>query len=272
MSERRFQAGLTELSIQRFEPSGERKPLDDRLVVEEPLEIRLDSEPWLTTMRTPGYDEELALGLLFAEGLVDSRADVLSVRPCPKQKENSADTLDVSWAQPGVDERKPRATLMSSSCGVCGRVQIDDLLQRYGPVKQDARFSAADIFGMTGKLRQAQRNFEHTGGIHAAAVVNPAGSFQVVREDIGRHNAVDKSFGRLLLDDALPPTASALLVSGRCSFEITQKAWRAGIEVVVSISAASSLAVEMAERAGMTLIGFARESGFNLYTGGERII
>jgi FdhD protein len=249
----------------------------DLVTVEEPLEIRIAGETLAVTMRTPGHDHELSLGFLFAEGLVASARDVGSIAHCGRPGEDGyGNTIDVTTA-PGTTlhtthgAHQRRGTLTTSACGVCGRQSIDDLLARCRPLHDDARISASVVARLTGTLKRAQADFLRTGGLHAAGIATFNGEFEVVREDVGRHNAVDKVVGRKLLDGALPASGHVLVVSGRTSFEIVQKAVVAGIPIVVGVSAPSTLAVETAERAHATLIGFAREGTFNVYAHPERI-
>lgn len=250
----------------------------DRVAVEEPLQICVVGEPIATTMRTPGHDHELVAGFLFAEGLIRSGNDLGTLGACGRPgEEGYGNVIDVSPG-PGTAfdldsaERMRRSSLTTAACGVCGRRSIDDLLARCGRLEDPFRFAAAQLSTVTAGLRQNQRVFAHTGGLHAAAVVNAGGEYRVVREDIGRHNAVDKVVGRLLLDGALPASASVLVVSGRTSFEIVQKALMAKFPMVVGVSAPSSLAVATAVRANLTLVGFARDDTFNVYSGRQRIV
>jgi FdhD protein len=251
---------------------------EDALALEEPLEIRIAGDPFTVTMRTPGYDEELAAGFLFAEGLIASARDLGRIAHCGRPSdEGYGNVVDVA-AAPGavldveaLEERR-RRTITASACGVCGRRTIEDLVVRCGTVTDDTRFAASVVSSLPAALRAAQPGFTATGGLHAAAIAGTDGRLVVVREDVGRHNAVDKVVGRLLLDGALPARGRALVVSGRSSFEIVQKAIVAGIPLVASVSAVSSLAASTAERAGVTLVGFARGSAFTAYTHPERIV
>ena len=255
---------------------GNRQVRCDSVAVEEPLEIRIFGDPLLVTMRTPGHDHELCAGLLLTEGLIASAAELSGIAHCGRPgDEGYGNTVEVTLA-PGViiDEARfaaRRGTTLSASCGVCGRRTIDDLLQAPLPLASGARLRASALLELTTTLREQQPNFERTGGLHAAGIAHENGQYRVVREDIGRHNATDKAIGRLLLDGALPARESVLVVSGRTSFEIVAKAWRAGIAAVVGVSAPSSLAIATAERAGMLLVGFARGRGFNVYAGSARL-
>jgi FdhD protein len=248
----------------------------DELSVEEPLEIRVTGETLAVTMRTPGHDRELAAGFLLAERLVRSRAELGGIVHCGRLgHEGYGNVIDVTPAPGVVLELEAlagarRGTLTTSACGVCGRRLVDDLVASLVP-PAPVSFEPAFIASLAGGLRAEQPHFERTGGLHAAGIAEPSAGFLVVREDVGRHNAVDKAVGRLLLDDRLPASGSALVVSGRTSFEIVQKAVAAGIPAVVGISAPSSLAVATAARFGVLLCGFARGGAFNVYTGAERL-
>jgi len=255
-------------------PSGALESHPDEVAVEEPLEIRVAGEPVAITMRTPGSDHELVAGFLLAEGLIRSRADLGGIRHCARLgTEGAHNTIDVVPA-PGtvleVDATR-RGTLTTSACGMCGRKLVDDLFERLRPVMPSAAFSRGFVAGLTSELRQHQPSFERTGGLHAAGIAFPGRGLAVVREDVGRHNAVDKAIGRLLLDGQLPATGGALVVSGRTSFEIVQKALAAGLSAVIGVSAPSSLAVSTATRFGLLLCGFARGKDFNVYAGAEHL-
>jgi len=227
-------------------------------------------------MRTPGHDHELAAGLLLAEGLIESAADLSGMAHCGRPgDEGYGNVLEVTLA-PGVvvDEARfeaRRGTTLNASCGVCGRRSIDDLTRDLSPLDPTPRFDAQMLSELTARLREQQPNFDRTGGLHAAGMATEQGAYRVVREDIGRHNATDKAIGRLLLDSMLPAADSVLVVSGRASFEIVAKAWRAGITAIASVSAPSSLAVALAARANLLLLGFARDHAFNVYAGAARL-
>jgi FdhD protein len=249
---------------------------DEDVVVEEPLEIRIAGEALAVTMRTPGNDHELVAGFLLAEGLVRGRDDLGSVAHCGRPgDEGYGNVIDVSAAPGSVLDgdagRSRRGTLTTAACGVCGRTTIADLVARLGPPAAAARFDRALLLTLTDRLRAEQPNFARTGGLHAAAVADVRGNLLVVREDVGRHNAVDKAVGRLLLDGALPLSEHLLVVSGRTSFEIVQKAAAAGLPGVIGVSAPSSLAIATAEALGMLLAGFARSGTYNVYSGSSRL-
>jgi FdhD protein len=245
----------------------------ETLAVEEPLEIRVNGAPVTVTMRTPGSDFELAQGFLLTEGVIRGRGDVLTIRYCADP--NTYNVLDVTLA-PGVappDLDVTRNFYTTSSCGVCGKASLDAvrLLSRFSPGSDPARVAAATLQAMPGQLRSAQKVFDSTGGLHAAALFGVDGTPLVVREDIGRHNAVDKVVGWALEHERVPLEGSVLLVSGRASFELTQKAVMAGIPVLAAVSAPSSLAVSLAEESGITLVAFLREDSMNVYTRADRI-
>lgn len=262
------------MQVQRV--SGEqRSVLEDAVAVEEPLEIRIAGETVAVTMRTPGHDHELVLGFLLAEGIVRSRDEVGGIAHCGRPGE-SGNVIDVSSAPGHVIDWEPggamrRATLITSACGVCGRRSIDDLLARVGQVQDDTRFTARWIARLTEQLGPQQANFAVSGGVHAAALWDRAGQLYALREDVGRHNAVDKVLGRAALDGRLPAAGMTLVVSGRASFELVQKAAVARVAMLVSVSAPSSLAVAAARRSDLTLVGFARGERFNVYAGEQRI-
>jgi len=253
----------------------------DDVVVEEPLAIRVAGETLAVTMRTPGHDRELALGFLFAEGVLTSIDDVGSIAHCGRTgdeaRENTIDVIPAPGARfhlpDEADAHAPahRGTLTTSACGVCGRRSIDDLLARCNPIADRTRFPRALIPRAADALRGTQPVFARSGGCHAAALVTSSGVHVATFEDVGRHNAVDKLVGSRLRARALPAHGHALVVSGRTSFEIVQKAVAAGIPVVIGISAPTSLAVDVARRAGVTLIGFARGGDFVVYSAEERI-
>jgi len=248
----------------------------DRLVVEEPLELRVSGRPVGVTMRTPGDDVELAVGYCVTEGLVRGHEDIAAVRACASTGgEGDYNVLSVDL-RPGVpipDRSLDRLHVTSSSCGVCGKSSIDAVRVRAAPLGDDpVQVTAATLAGVPDRVRAAQRVFERTGGLHAAALLGPDGEVECVREDVGRHNATDKAIGWAAMHGRLPLRGTILFASGRCSFEIVQKAAVAGIPVVVAVSAPSSLAVELAEELGMTIVGFLRGDGMNVYTRPDRVV
>lgn len=276
---RRGSDDVVRRSVVRVDADGARRLEDDAIAREEPLEIRIAGEPLAITMRTPGEDHWLTVGFLFAEGVIRALADLGSVAPCGRPgDEGYGNTIDVVPA-PGTHldasaiEGARRGTLTTAACGVCGRRSIDDLLARIAPVGSlDAppRISRAILASAPEVLASLQRTFAETGGVHAAAAIDREGHVLAHAEDVGRHNAVDKVVGRLLYDDALA-SAALLAVSGRVSFEIVQKAAAARIGAIAAISAPTSLAVELAERAGIVLAAFVRGGGLTLYAHAERV-
>jgi FdhD protein len=255
--------GQTVSERMRRYDGGDSVETSDVLIVEEPLEIRLDGVRVTTTMRTPGHDEELAVGFCHTDGLLGG-ASVLRVAHCRGVEgvAPNAVVVDTGCLAP---EPTPRLTTTTSSCGWCGTDQVDDVAARLTPISATVAIDVRVLASVPDRVRQTQALFDATGGVHAAAAFTASGDLVHVREDIGRHNAVDKVVGRLLLDDALPAAGMGLFVSGRTSFEIVQKAWAAGFGAVVAVSAPSSLAVEAARRGGLTLAGFARPGRLNIY-------
>jgi FdhD protein len=258
---------------------GEAEARADELATEEPLEIRLIQEgrrrTVAVTMRTPGADEELALGFLFAEGVIERREDVLRSQACLEPGEACTNIVDVELAD---DLPEPelagleRHFFATSACGVCGKAGLDALTLRVTePVPDGPEVSPALLASLPGRLREAQGLFATTGGIHAAALFDVEGTLLAVREDVGRHNALDKLIGWALGEGLLPLHRHVVLVSGRSSYEILQKCLVAGVPVICAVSAPSSLAVELAERFGLTLVGFLRGDRFNVYSGTGRV-
>jgi FdhD protein len=249
----------------------------DRLATEEPMEIRTagpGQEPCrvAVTMRTPGSDFELAAGFLYTEGLVRGRDEVLSVGYCElPEDEQQYNVVTVRLNRPFDRATVQRNFYATSSCGVCGKASLEQIHVNCPGVAAGPIVSASVLLGLPETLRRAQRIFEQTGGLHAAGLFERDGAVVSVREDVGRHNAVDKLVGRAFLDGGLPLAELVLFVSGRVSFEIVQKAAVAGVPIVAAVSAPSSLATEAAERLGMTVVGFVRGRGFNVYSHPERI-
>jgi len=248
---------------------------DDYLAAEEPLEIRVGEDPLSVTMRTPGHDLELAAGFLFTEGLVAKRAHIVSLDhetgDGEKNRGNVVRAVLASESAPDFEKLR-RHFFAASSCGICGKASIDSVRARtLEPPNPDFRLDAEVLVRLPESLRESQAVFGRTGGLHAAALFDTRGQLLVLREDIGRHNAVDKVIGCALLEDRLPLSQSVLLVSGRGGFEIVQKAIVAGVPVVASVSAPSSLAVQLARELGQTLVGFLRGRRFVIYAGDKRI-
>ncbi len=247
----------------------------DTLAVEEPLEIRLNGESYLVTMRTPGNDVDLARGLLYSERLITERSDIVLARYCAGSGSdgvNSYNVLDVTLASQLAPAVR-RNVMTTSACGICGTTSIDQVLREF-PYNLDpeVRVAADLVLSAPMRLRQRQQAFDRTGGLHAAGLLAPSSEMVCVREDVGRHNAVDKVIGWAIEQQLLPLRQMILTVSGRASFELTQKAVLAGIPVLAAVSAPSSLAAELAEEAGLTLVGFVRGQSMNVYTHPERII
>ncbi len=262
----RVEQGITRRAIRRVRRDGTlAPPIDDEIVVEEPLQIRLAGEVLLTTMRTPGDDSALVLGLLWAEGLITSLADVSAIASCGQPGDA---IVDVRPGPGVVFDVAPRAALSNAACGVCGRAQINDLRDRLGAF--EASPIAIDVLRSGNRMLADQPRFARTGALHAAAIVGRAGSVLASAEDVGRHNAVDKVVGMLLTDGCLDE-AQVLLVSGRASFEMVQKAAAARIGAVLAVGAPTSLAIDLAVELGMVLVGFAREDTLNVYAGAAQI-
>jgi FdhD protein len=246
----------------------------EALAVEEPLEIRLAGRRFTLTMRTPGHDEELAAGFLFAEGFINDAAELGEIRRVRGRKgapEPNAIDIVLNVPADGLRARLKRNFVMSSSCGVCGKTSIDSIRRRVMPPADSARVAPATLLALSQKLREGQRVFAATGGLHGAAIFSLDGSMLAIREDVGRHNAVDKVIGFALTNAMVPLERHIMMVSGRLSFEIVQKAAAAGVPILAAVSAPSSLAVELAEEIGTTLVGFLRDGSFNIYTRPDRI-
>jgi FdhD protein len=254
-----------------------RRRVDDRVATEEPMEIRVeepgaDQRTIAVTMRTPGHDFELAAGFLFTEALIGGRDDVRTVRYCAvPREEQHYNVVSVAVTRPLPELQSQRNFFATSSCGVCGKASLDMIEVQAGPIGEGPPVDVATLTSLPDELRAAQRVFDRTGGLHAAGLFDAAGRLIESREDVGRHNAVDKLIGSQLLAGSIPLSERIMMVSGRASFEILQKAAVAGIPVVCAVSAPSSLAVDAARRFGMTLIGFLRGQRFNVYTHPERI-
>ena len=258
--------------------SGHHIEVPDQVATEEPMEIRAAGpqqrpQPIAVTMRTPGHDFELAAGFLYTEAVIAGRGDVAAVKYCdlPDDEEQRFNTVTVELTVPVAEGGANRSFAVNASCGVCGKSSID-LITVACPVLPRAPLVPRSLLAdLPSRLRAQQKLFGQTGGLHAAAVFDASGTPVCVREDVGRHNAVDKVIGHALLADRLPLTGCMLMVSGRISFDIVQKAARAGLAVLAAVSAPSSLAVDAAERLGVTLAGFVRDDRFNLYCHSERI-
>jgi FdhD protein len=251
----------------------------DTLVAEDPFEIRVGGRPLAVTMRTPGHDMDLIHGFLTTEGVISDAGHVAGARYCDGLDETGANTynvLDVTLAEgvPAPDASLERSFYTTSSCGVCGKASVDSIRTRTAfPVRNDTTVVRREVLcALPDSLRSAQRVFDRTGGLHAAGLFGVEGDLLCLREDVGRHNAVDKVVGWAVREGRLPLRGTVLLVSGRASFELTQKALMAGIPVLAAVSAPSTLAADLAEEAGMTLVGFLRGQSMNVYAGPQRVL
>lgn len=262
---------------------GTKEEHSDLVAVEEPLEIRLGYGPdnqreqatISVTMRTPGHDFELALGFLFTEGIIESPGQVSSVKYCIDNGRQSTENIVRVELNPGVKvqpERWLRNFYTTSSCGVCGKASIDAVKVNWTPLTDHTEIETVVLLGLADQLREKQLVFSHTGGLHAVGLFDAHGQLIQLREDVGRHNAMDKVLGSMFMLNAMPLSSKVLVVSGRASFELVQKAAVAGAPVLAAVGAPSSLAIELARASGMTLAGFLREGRFNIYTHAFRVI
>ncbi|MET7288085.1 formate dehydrogenase accessory sulfurtransferase FdhD [Streptomyces sp. NPDC005573] len=250
----------------------------DTLAAEEPMEIRVDGRPLTVTMRTPGDDFDLAAGFLVSEGVVHKESDVAGIRYCAGATSDGGNTYNVVDVVLGAGVEAPDASLernfyTTSSCGLCGKASLDAVRTTAAWTVEDDRLNVGPemLASLPNKLRAAQKVFDSTGGLHAAGLFSSDGELLCLREDVGRHNAVDKVVGHALREGMLPLRGSMLMVSGRASFELVQKAVMAGIPLLAAVSAPSSLAVDLAAESGLTLVGFLRGNSMNVYTGAERL-
>jgi len=249
--------------------SGFDTDVTDRIAAEEPLEIRVNGKSVSVMMRTPGHDDELVAGFLFTEKIITGGDEILEIAHCPDvDPEGVGNTLDVRLAIEPDFDALTRHVFTSSSCGVCGKATIESVFQNFPPVPETFHPEPDMILSLPGKLRAAQETFDKTGGLHASALFSSDGEMILLREDVGRHNALDKVIGHAITRE-IDLRKAILLVSGRISFELMQKALAAQVPVVAGISAPSSLAVKLAKESGQTLIGFLRAKGFNLYASGQ---
>ena len=251
--------------------NGQVRAAADELAPEEPLEVRVRGRPVSVTMRTPGHDTELAAGFLLTEGIIRQKQDVLRIEHCGRDEDGNVVNVVLAPEVPVDFERLTRHVFASSSCGLCGKATIEAVRSTLPPVQSDLRVDADLLVALPDVMRRAQSSFDRTGGVHGAALFDPDGKLLVLREDVGRHNAVDKVLGHALLQRSVPLRRHVLLVSGRSSFEIMQKALAAQVPIVAAVSAPSSLAVEFAKEAGQTLVGFLRAGRMNVYSHPERI-
>ncbi|MBI4473302.1 MAG: formate dehydrogenase accessory sulfurtransferase FdhD [Acidobacteria bacterium] len=249
--------------------------IEDEVVVEEPLEVRVNGESLCVTMRTPGNDFDLAAGMLWTEGIVRDAGEIGTIAYCENEEQPELrNVVNVTLTRRGeAAPPSPKGRgFRNSSCGLCGRATLEEIRQSCRPVESTLRVSYDVICTLPARLRAAQANFDRTGGIHAAGLFDPAGNTLLLREDLGRHNAVDKVLGAAFLGGDFDFSTSILVVSGRLGFEIAQKALVAGIPVVASVSAPSSLAIELARDFGITAVGFLRGRSMNIYTHSHRVL
>jgi FdhD protein len=258
------------MEILRWDGESVRR-VEDELAAEEPLEIRVRGQAVSVTMRTPGHDAELAAGFLLTEGIVHHPKDILRIEHCDRNDEENVLNVLLA-ADVRVDfEQLTRHVFASSSCGLCGKATIESVHAQFPPVHSDMQIDAELLATLPQQMRASQSTFDRTGGLHAAALFDPTGKLIVLREDVGRHNAVDKVVGQCLMNGPFPLDRHILVVSGRSSFEIMQKALAARVPIVAAVSAPSSLAVGFAAESGQTLIGFLRDRRMNVYTHPQRI-
>jgi FdhD protein len=248
----------------------------DDLAAEEPLELRIEGHSIAVLMRTPGQDRELAAGFLVSENIVRSADEIFEITVCGENAAGSDETNVVSVALKNparFDAKKSSRNLFSSSsCGICGTASIEAIAKQFPPINSELKIPAALLLDLPGRLSAAQKTFQLTGGLHACALFEEGGTLLAVREDVGRHNALDKLIGQALFENRLPLARQILLLSGRISFEMVQKALAAGIAIIAAISAPTSLAVEFARANNQTLVGFVRGEQMNIYSGAERIV
>ena len=268
-------APAAHVNIQRLKLGQAKADAEDEVAVEEPMEIRVEGRSVAITMRTPGHDEDLAAGFLLSEGVIHKAADLFEISVCPSNAEGVSKGNVVDVLLTGVEfhwESLTRHVFASSSCGLCGKATVDAVFQQFPAVTADWAVPASVIASLPEKLRAAQATFQQTGGLHASALFDREGNLLVLREDVGRHNALDKILGHALREGWLPLSQCVLLVSGRVSFELMQKALSGGIPVIAAISAPSSLAVQFAQESGQTLVGFLRGERMNVYAHGRRVV
>lgn len=259
-------------SVLRYETGAAPHEHPDDVASEEPLEIRVEGHSVAVVMRTPGHDRELAAGFLLTENLIRKPADIFDITECGSSA--SDHVVNVTLRNPDAFDasKLTRNVFSSSSCGVCSKATIDAVRQSFPPVPEGSTIAAQTILALPSRLRESQETFQRTGGLHACALFDLRGELLALREDVGRHNALDKLIGRALLDGALPLHESVLFLSGRVSFEMMQKALAAGVPIVAAISAPTSLAVEFARESNQTLVGFVRGDTMNIYAGADRVL
>ena len=272
MSQNLNTPGIVKSAVARLHADGGATSLNDDVVVEEPLEIRIGNHPFVVTMRTPGNDEELAAGFMTTEGFTHSKSDFKDIDRC-RMASNPENTIRVRMSR-GVKLEKiesHRYGAISASCGVCGKTSIESIRNSYPDIQSDCKIERATLLSLPDRLRKSQVVFEKTGGLHSSGLFDKAGNLLCLREDVGRHNALDKVIGFALLNDIWPLENHILMVSGRVSFEIIQKALAARIPIVAAVSAPSSLAISVARECGITLVGFLRNPTMNVYSHPHRI-
>ena len=259
--------------VLKVNAEGSAREVEDVIAREEPLEIRVEGRAVAVVMRTPGHDEELAAGFLVSEGVVKSARDVLEVSQCPSVNNEHGNVVDVLLGGAVVNwDHLTRHVFSASSCGICGKTSLESVFGQFAAVEpSNWQITPEWLAALPERLRAAQPTFAQTGGLHACAVFNRQGEIVCVREDVGRHNALDKILGFALMNGLLPLRDHVLLLSGRVSFEMMQKALAAGIPLVAAISAPSSLAVDFAQNSGQTLVGFLRGETMNVYAHAERL-
>ncbi len=267
--------GVRAVTVLRVEPRG-RRVAHDRAATEEPMEIRLNGVPFAVVMRTPGNDAELAAGFLFAERVIGGIEEIGTIEHCERRDRAGENVIDVRLI--GAARRRlprlmseRRQVVAHSGCGVCGRRTIESLRVRAPRINARWTIDSQLLGGLPARLRKAQSAFDQTGGIHAAGIFAPDGELDAMAEDVGRHNAVDKVIGRMMMLERLPLKRAVLTVSGRASFEIVQKAYLSGVPIIAAVSAPSTLAIDLAEDAGITLVGFVRDDRFNIYCHERRV-
>lgn len=263
------------LPIQRRTPDGERHSIDDTVSLEEPLELRIRGQSIAITMRTPGHDSELAAGFAFTEGLIKQPGQLIEIAHCQRGEAEHPENIINLFLEGSAScnlEHLTRHVFASSSCGICGKASIEAIQKDWPPIESAFTTTEDTLLGIPHQLNQHQTQFQQTGGLHAAALVTQGGELVVVREDVGRHNAVDKVIGWGVLKPSFRFADHLLLVSGRASFEIMQKALAAGIPLVAAVSAPSSLAIDFAQTNRQTLVGFLRDATFNIYSHPQRVL
>lgn len=263
---------IVQSAVARLHADGTALTITDEVAVEEPLEIRIGNDPFVVTMRTPGHDEELAAGFMITEGIARSKSDFKDINRC-RLSTNPENTirLRLSKSIPLDEIQSNRFGAISSSCGVCGKMSIESIKQSYPEIDSKCAIDRKVLLALPDVLRENQIVFDRTGGLHSAAIFDSEGTLLCLREDVGRHNALDKVIGYAVLNDLWPLNQCILLVSGRISFEITQKALAASIPIVAAVSAPSSLAISFARDCGQTLVGFLRHPQMNVYSHPQRI-